>query len=155
MISSNLDRPPDQMGRRRGFLGVALRSLCGTSIGPVEWPSPLPRLDRRSYQTPSRWRREAQSRPAVADRTSRPIPAAVARHPVTILLVFLMVIRTSVNLQYLRSHNTTSLRPHGSVRRLLDLRHSSQMWVIDEALAKMNAELSIDLPKAKPGRKAA
>jgi len=29
------------------------------------------------------------------------------------------------------------------------------MWVIDEALAKMNAELSIDLPKAKPGRKAA
>ena len=38
--------------------------------------------------------------------------------------------------------------PENSVRRLLDLHHSSQMWVIDEALAKMNAELTIDLPKA-------
>jgi antitoxin HicB len=37
--------------------------------------------------------------------------------------------------------------PENSVRRLLDLRHSSHMWVIDEALAKMNAELPIDLPK--------
>jgi antitoxin HicB len=36
-----------------------------------------------------------------------------------------------------------------SVRRLLDLHHSSQMWVIDEALAKMNAELPIDLPKVR------
>jgi antitoxin HicB len=42
-----------------------------------------------------------------------------------------------------------------SVRRLLDLHHSSQMWIIDEALAKMNAELSIDLPKKKPSGKAA
>ena len=39
--------------------------------------------------------------------------------------------------------------PENSVRRLLDLRHSSHMWVIDEALAKMNAELAIDLPKQK------
>ena len=42
-----------------------------------------------------------------------------------------------------------------SVRRLLDLRHSSQMWVIDAALAKMNAELAIDLPKAQARGKAA
>src|SRR6266545_2423421 len=42
-----------------------------------------------------------------------------------------------------------------SVRRLLDLHHSSQMWIIDEALAKMKAELPIDLPKARPRRKAA
>ena len=42
-----------------------------------------------------------------------------------------------------------------SVRRLLNLRHSSQMWIIDEALAKMNAELPIDLPKVQRGRKAA
>jgi antitoxin HicB len=42
-----------------------------------------------------------------------------------------------------------------SVRRLLDLRHSSHMWVIDDALAKMNAELSIDLPKVGPSGKAA
>jgi antitoxin HicB len=42
-----------------------------------------------------------------------------------------------------------------SVRRLLDLLHSSHMWVVDEALAKMNAELSIDLPKIRPSGKAA
>jgi antitoxin HicB len=42
-----------------------------------------------------------------------------------------------------------------SVRRLLALRHSSHMWIIDDALAKMNAELSIDLPKARPSGKAA
>jgi hypothetical protein len=29
------------------------------------------------------------------------------------------------------------------------------MWVIDEALAKMNAELSIDLPKVNTSGKAA
>ena len=45
--------------------------------------------------------------------------------------------------------------PENSVRRLLNLRHSSHMWVIDEALAKMNAELPIDLPKVRPGRRAA
>jgi antitoxin HicB len=45
--------------------------------------------------------------------------------------------------------------PENSVRRLLDLHHSSHMWIIDEALAKMNAELSIDLPKARTGGKAA
>ncbi|MGO8865353.1 MAG: type II toxin-antitoxin system HicB family antitoxin [Alphaproteobacteria bacterium] len=39
--------------------------------------------------------------------------------------------------------------PENSVRRLLDLRHHSQMWIIDEALAKMNTELAIDLPKAR------
>ena len=42
-----------------------------------------------------------------------------------------------------------------SVRRLLDLHHSSHMWIIDEALAKMNAELSIDLPKPRGRRNAA
>lgn len=45
--------------------------------------------------------------------------------------------------------------PENSVRRLLNLRHSSHMRVIDEALKTMNAELSIDLPKARPRRKAA
>ena len=45
--------------------------------------------------------------------------------------------------------------PENSVRRLLDLRHSSHMWVIDEALAKMDAELPIDLPKARQRGKAA
>lgn len=45
--------------------------------------------------------------------------------------------------------------PENSVRRLLDLRHSSHMWIIDEALAKMNAELSVDLPKLRSRGKAA
>jgi antitoxin HicB len=42
-----------------------------------------------------------------------------------------------------------------AVRRLLDLHHNSHMWIIDGALAKMNAELPIDLPKVRPGEKAA
>jgi antitoxin HicB len=42
-----------------------------------------------------------------------------------------------------------------SVRRLLDLHHSSHMWIIDEALAKMNTELAIDLPNPRPRGKAA
>jgi antitoxin HicB len=45
--------------------------------------------------------------------------------------------------------------PENSVRRLLDLRHSSHMWIVDEALAKMNAELPIDLPKVRTRGKAA
>jgi len=45
--------------------------------------------------------------------------------------------------------------PENSVRRLLDLRHHSQMWLIDEALGKMRAELAIDLPKPKARRRAA
>lgn len=45
--------------------------------------------------------------------------------------------------------------PENSVRRLLDLRHSSQMWIIDEALRKMDAELAIDLPKPRRRRIAA
>jgi antitoxin HicB len=45
--------------------------------------------------------------------------------------------------------------PENSVRRLLDLRHSSHMRIIDEALAKMNAELPIDLPKGRARGEAA
>ncbi len=44
--------------------------------------------------------------------------------------------------------------PENSVRRLLDLHHNSQIRFIDQALAVMNAELSIDLPKLRT-RKAA
>jgi antitoxin HicB len=45
--------------------------------------------------------------------------------------------------------------PENSVRRLLDLRHSSQMWIIDEALSRMDSELDIDLPKSRAGKRAA
>jgi antitoxin HicB len=62
----------------------------------------------------------------------------------------------------LRSRGWSKLRlakelgvPENSVRRLLDLRHCSQMWAIDEALGKMNAELPIDLPKIRSRKSAA
>jgi antitoxin HicB len=45
--------------------------------------------------------------------------------------------------------------PENSVRRLLDLRHSSHMSIIDTALAKMNAELAIDLPSDRARGRAA
>jgi antitoxin HicB len=45
--------------------------------------------------------------------------------------------------------------PENSVRRLLDLRHSSQMGIVDAALAKMNAELPIGLPGTRLGGTAA
>ncbi len=32
-----------------------------------------------------------------------------------------------------------------SIRRLLNLRHSSQMWIVDEAMAKMKRQLDIEL----------
>ena len=42
-----------------------------------------------------------------------------------------------------------------AVRRLLDLRHNSHMWVIDAALAKMDASLSIELPAKRAAPRAA
>jgi len=42
-----------------------------------------------------------------------------------------------------------------AVRRLLDLRHRSQMWVVDAEMAKINAELPIDLPGPAAGGRAA
>jgi antitoxin HicB len=41
-----------------------------------------------------------------------------------------------------------------AVRRLLNLRHGSQMRLIDAALARMNVELPIDLPKLRARRAA-
>lgn len=45
--------------------------------------------------------------------------------------------------------------PENSVRRLLDLRHSSQMGIVDAALAKMNAEPPIGLPSTRTRGRAA
>jgi antitoxin HicB len=45
--------------------------------------------------------------------------------------------------------------PENSVRRLLDLRHSSHMWIVDEALARMDTELDINLPKVRASKRAA
>lgn len=47
-----------------------------------------------------------------------------------------------------RSRLANEMRmPENSVRRLLDLRHSSHMWVIEEALARMDTQLQITLPE--------
>jgi antitoxin HicB len=45
--------------------------------------------------------------------------------------------------------------PENSVRRLLDLRHRSQMAIVDAALAKMSAELPIGLPSTRTRGRAA
>jgi antitoxin HicB len=45
--------------------------------------------------------------------------------------------------------------PENTVRRLLDLRHRSQLAIVDAALAKMGSELPIDLPKARTRTRAA
>jgi len=45
--------------------------------------------------------------------------------------------------------------PENSVRRLLDLRHSSHMWIVDKALARMDTELDINLPKVRASKRAA
>ena len=42
-----------------------------------------------------------------------------------------------------------------AVRRLLDLRHHSDIRAIDRALTAMNAELAIELPDADAGKRAA
>jgi antitoxin HicB len=90
-------------------------------------------------------------------KAGRPIP----RPPVTgerITLPSLVTAKLAVYVNMQRQNwSRTRLAqalgmPENSVRRLLDLRHSSQMWVIDEALAKMNAQLAISLPQQKMGR---
>jgi len=43
--------------------------------------------------------------------------------------------------------------PENSVRRLLDLRHSSHMWIVDKALARMDTELDINLPKVRASKR--
>jgi antitoxin HicB len=62
----------------------------------------------------------------------------------------------------MRAHGWSKVRlakelgmSENTVRRLLDLRHSSHMWIIDEALAKMKTELAIDLPSVRRRGKAA
>ena len=91
-------------------------------------------------------------------KAGRPIP-----HPpfkgARVVLPSLVTAKLAVY-ENMRNHGWTRSRlanelgmPENSVRRLLDLRHSSHMWVIDEALAKMNAELPIDLPRISSRRK--
>jgi antitoxin HicB len=84
-----------------------------------------------------------------------PRPSALRRNAERAVLPSLVTAKLAVY-EAMRNHRWSKLKlarqlgmPENSVRRLLDLRHSSHMWIIDEALAKMNAELSIDLPKPR------
>ena len=96
-------------------------------------------------------------------KAGKPLPRQGAGHsgPDRAVLPSLVTAKLSVY-ETMRARGWSKLRlakelgmPENSVRRLLDLRHSSQMWIIDEALAKMNAELAIDLPKSRVRRNAA
>jgi antitoxin HicB len=96
-------------------------------------------------------------------KEGKPLPRRGAGHsgPDRAVLPSLVTAKLAVY-ETMRTRGWSKLRlakelgmPENSVRRLLDLRHSSHMWIIDEALAKMNAELSVDLPKLRSRGKAA
>jgi antitoxin HicB len=96
-------------------------------------------------------------------KAGRPLPRARARHSGRhrVVLPSLVTAKLAVY-ETMRARGWSKLKlskelgtPENSVRRLLDLHHGSHMWTIDEALAKMNAELAIDLPKVRTGGKAA
>jgi antitoxin HicB len=96
-------------------------------------------------------------------KAGRPLPRARAGYsgPDRAVLPSLVTAKLAVY-QTMRARGWSKVKlakelgmPENSVRRLLDLHHSSQMWIIDAALAKMNAELPIDLPKVRPTGKAA
>lgn len=96
-------------------------------------------------------------------KAGKPLPRRSASHagPDRAVLPSLVTAKLAVY-ETMRARGWSKLRlakelgmPENSVRRLLDLRHSSHMWIIDEALAKMHAELSVDLPKLRTRGRAA
>jgi antitoxin HicB len=96
-------------------------------------------------------------------KAGKPLPRSGTGHsgPDRAVLLSLVTAKLAVS-ETMRARSWSKVKlaaalgmPENSVRRLLDLRHSSQMWIIDEAMAKMNAELSIDLPKARGKDRAA
>jgi antitoxin HicB len=96
-------------------------------------------------------------------KAGKPLPRQGASHsgPDRVILPSLVTAKLAVY-ETMRERRWSKLKlakeldmPENSVRRLLDLRHSSHMWVIDAALNKMNAELAIDLPRVRARRKAA
>jgi len=116
---------------------------------------------------------EAEARANAADcviaalegyvKAGRPIPRDSERRPDDrrVVLPSLVTAKLAVY-EAMRSRQWSRLKlanelgvPENSVRRLLDLRHSSRMQAIDEALAKMDTELPLDLPRAEARGKAA
>ncbi len=96
-------------------------------------------------------------------KAGKPLPRQAASHSGQDRAVFPSLVTAKLAVyETMRERGWSKLKlakelgmPENSVRRLLDLRHSSHMWIIDEALKTMNAELSIDLPKVRVRRKAA
>jgi len=96
-------------------------------------------------------------------RAGKPLPRGGAGHtgPDRAALPSLVTAKLAVYQAMLmrgwsRSKLATELGvSENAVRRLLDLRHNSHLWVIDEALARMGGSLSIDLPALGAGGKAA
>lgn len=94
-------------------------------------------------------------------KAGRPIPPGSHTGRDRVVLPSLVTAKLAVYVE-MRNRGWSKLKlakqlamPENSVRRLLDLRHSSHMWIIDAALAKMNTQLPIDLPKARGRKKAA
>jgi antitoxin HicB len=96
-------------------------------------------------------------------KAGRPIPKPSAPSPGRDRAVLPSLVTAKLAVyETMRSRGWSKVRlakelgvPENSVRRLLDLRHSSHIGNVDAALAKMNAELSIDLPKQSPRGRAA
>lgn len=96
-------------------------------------------------------------------KAGKPLPRRGAGHagPDRAVLPSLVTAKLAVY-ETMRARGWSKLRlakelgtPENSVRRLLDLRHNSHMWIIDEALGKMDSELSVDLPKVRSRGRAA
>jgi antitoxin HicB len=96
-------------------------------------------------------------------KAGKPLPREGAGHsgPDRAVLPSLVTAKLAVY-ETMRTHGWSKVKlakeldmSENSVRRLLDLHHSSHMWIIDKALAKMNTELSVDLPKVRPSGRAA
>ena len=96
-------------------------------------------------------------------KAGKPVPRPSARGPggARAVLPSLVTAKLAVY-ETMRTHGWSKVKlakelgvAENSVRRLLNLRHSSQIGVVDAALAKMDAELSIDLPKERPRGRAA
>jgi antitoxin HicB len=96
-------------------------------------------------------------------KAGRPLPRRGASHagPNRAVLPSLVTAKLAVY-ETMRAHGWSKVKlakelgmPENSIRRLLNLRHESHMWIIDEALQKMNTELSIDLPDTRKRKKAA
>ena len=116
---------------------------------------------------------EAEARAAAVDcvlaalegymKAGKPLPRDGARRfgPKRAVLPSLVTAKLAVY-EVMRARGWSKVKLAGAlgvtenaVRRLLDLRHNSQLWVIDEALARMNASLSIALPDRRDSPRAA